>query len=113
MGRDLSNCPTTDTPIRAAMDAKKPQVISHITKGLNYTVYDAKWVPSSSRFVVLGSNARGTGQLEVYDMLGSEVKELSTTEKKLSFKCGTFSASPLSERHIATGNFGGGVQTWD
>lgn len=95
------------------MSAEKPQVITHITKGLNYTVYDGKWIPSSSRFVILGSNARGTGQLEVYDMLGTEVKEISKVEKKLSFKCGTFGASPLTERHLATGNFGGGLQTWD
>ncbi|CAE7941274.1 Wdr92, partial [Symbiodinium sp. KB8] len=34
-------------------------------------------------------------------------------EKKEGFKCGTFAASSLEDRHLATGNFGGELQIWD
>jgi hypothetical protein len=33
-------------------------------------------------------------------------------EKSQGFKCGTFGASALEDRHLATGNYGGDVQIW-
>ena len=55
---------------------EKPQIIAHIQKNLNYTLFDAKWVPRSARFVVVGSHARGTGALQVYELCQGEVKLL-------------------------------------
>lgn len=34
-------------------------------------------------------------------------------QKPSSFKCGTFGASSVVERRLATGNFGGQLQIWD
>jgi hypothetical protein len=33
-------------------------------------------------------------------------------EKKASFKCGTFGASSLQQRHLATGDFEGKLMIW-
>jgi hypothetical protein len=50
---------------------------------------------------------------EVYELAGTELKLQKEVEKKTSFKCGTFGASGLAERQLATGNFEGYLQLWD
>lgn len=49
----------------------------------------------------------------MYELAGSELKLQKEVEKKTSFKCGTFGASGLAERQLATGNFEGYLQLWD
>ena len=57
------------------MDAlQKPQIITHVEKSLNYTVFDVKWLPSSAKVVVLGSHPRDTGALQVYEVSKGELK---------------------------------------
>ncbi|XP_031554610.1 WD repeat-containing protein 92-like [Actinia tenebrosa] len=91
----------------------KPQIISHAQKSLNYTVFDAKWIPSSARFVVLGNHARGTGAMQIYEVSHGDIKLLKDVEKKTAFKCGTFGASSLQQRYLATGDFEGKMMIWD
>lgn len=55
---------------------EKPQIIVHIQKGLNYTVFDCKWVPCSAKFVTMGNFARGTGVIQVYEIQRGDVKLL-------------------------------------
>ncbi|MEW5301400.1 MAG: hypothetical protein WDW36_004261 [Sanguina aurantia] len=96
------------------MDAKpKPQILEHLSKSLTVTIYDTKWIPSSARFVALGSHARNTGCLQIYELDGQELKLLKDVEKKDAFKVGTFGASSLVERRLASGNFVGQLQIWD
>ena len=92
-----------------------PNILEHVQKPVNITTYDTKWIPTSARFVVLGSYARATGCLQIYslDMENNGVKLDKEVEKKAAFKCGTFGASSLRERHLATGNFEGYLQLWD
>ena len=52
----------------------KPQIILHIQKPVTYTVFDAKWIPCSAKFVALGNYARGTGAIQVYEVTKGEVK---------------------------------------
>ena len=62
----------------------KPQIIAHIQKSLDYTLFDVKWVPCSAKFVVLGNYARGTGALQVYEVSHGEVnliKQVMCSEK--------------------------------
>ncbi|PNW72329.1 hypothetical protein CHLRE_16g672600v5 [Chlamydomonas reinhardtii] len=91
----------------------KPQILEHLHKSLTVTLYDCRWIPGTAKFVTLGSYARNTGCLQVYELEGPDLKTVKETEKKHSFKCGTFGASSLAERRLATGNFGGEVQIWD
>lgn len=53
---------------------QKPQIITHIEKSLNYTVFDVKWIPSSAKVVVLGSYPRDTGALQVYEVSKGELR---------------------------------------
>jgi len=53
------------------------------------------------------------GTMQVYELEGSELKVIKEVEKPSSFKCGTFGASSLVERRLATGNFAGQLQIWD
>ncbi|CAL8297693.1 unnamed protein product [Merluccius merluccius] len=92
---------------------EKPQIISHIQKSLNYTIFDCKWIPCSAKFVCVGNLACGTGVLQVYQVQRGEVQLLREIEKAKPFKCGTFGASSLQQRHIATGDFDGNLNIWD
>ena len=108
----------------------KPQIVTHVHKSLPFTLFDARWIPCSARFVVLGSHPRNTGALHVYEMSKGDVKLLAEAgrvtsrfhgvsnaalcqvEKRSAFKCGTFGATSLQERHLATGDFNGELMTW-
>lgn len=92
---------------------EKPQIISHIEKSLDFTLFDCKWIPRSARFVVLGSYPRGTGAILVYEIVHREVKKISDKETPSSMKCGTFAASSLQSRNLATGDFRGHLCVWD
>lgn len=91
----------------------KPQVIVHIQKSLDFTLFDTKWIPCSAKFVVLGSYPRGTGVLQVYELSGTELNLVTQTEKSKPFKCGTFGASSIHQRHLATGDFEGRLHIWN
>lgn len=63
----------------------KPQIITHIYKSLNYTVFDSKWIPCSARFICLGNFARGTGVMQIFEVQRGEVqliKEVTCTMRK-------------------------------
>lgn len=91
----------------------KPQIISHIEKSLDYTLYDCKWVPKSAKFVVLGGYARGTGAIQVYELSQRDCTKVTEKETTTSIKCGTFGASSLQSRNLATGDFNGNLDVWD
>ncbi|XP_049592865.1 dynein axonemal assembly factor 10 [Syngnathus scovelli] len=91
----------------------KPQIIAHIQKSLNYTVFDCKWIPCSSKFVCLGNFPRGTGVIQIYEMQHGEAQLIKEVEKAKPIKCGTFGASSLRQRHLATGDFDGNLNIWN
>jgi hypothetical protein len=65
---------------------EKPQLITHVQKSLNFTLYDARWIPHSARFVILGSHPRGTGALQIYELTRGDaklLKEVVTLEGKI------------------------------
>ncbi|KAL3914778.1 MAG: hypothetical protein SGPRY_007503 [Prymnesium sp.] len=93
--------------------SNKPQIIEHVNKSLSQTVYDTKWIPCSARFVLLGSPARQTGLIQIYSLVKGDVELQTELERPKAFKCGTFGASTLAERHLATGDFAGGLDMWD
>lgn len=92
---------------------EKPQIIVHSQESVNYTLFDAKWIPFSAKFVTLGSHPRGTGALQIYELSDGKVQRVSERELPKGFKCGTFGASNSHDRHLATGDFEGKLNTWD
>ncbi|KAJ3413444.1 WD repeat-containing protein 92 [Chytridiales sp. JEL 0842] len=91
----------------------KPQIVTLVSKSLNFTPYDVKWLPCSARFVVLGQHSRGTGALQVYELEQGKAVLVHETEKQNAFKCSTFGASSLEARHLATGDFEGYLNIYD
>lgn len=53
---------------------EKPQIIAHIQKSLNYTVFESKWIPCSAKFVCMGNLARGTGVIQIYEIQHGELQ---------------------------------------
>lgn len=91
---------------------EKPQIICHAEQNLNYTVYDVKWIPSSARFVAIGCLPSNVGIIETYTLSSGKIEKVSEFKKANAFKCGTFGASSLRNRHLATGDFKGRLQIW-
>lgn len=85
-------------------------MIEHIHQSVNYTVFDCKWIPCSAKFVVLGSKANGNGILEIYELNEAKLEKVKELTKKSAFKCGTFGAANLRNRHMAIGDFNGRLQ---
>ena len=65
---------------------EKPQIILHIHKSVNYTVYDTKWIPSSAKCVVLGSKPRGTGAIQIYEIDKGELKLMKEVSYPIAFE---------------------------
>lgn len=91
----------------------KPQIITHLEKSLNHTLYDVLWVPSSAKLVTLGSSTKAKGLLHIHEIGAEELESVKEVEKPQAFKCGTFGGSSLADRHLATGDAEGMLQTWD
>lgn len=56
------------------MNMDKCQIVCLIEKVLNFSVYDAHWIPCSAKFVIQGCRTRGVGVLQVYELDGTELK---------------------------------------
>ncbi|XP_064622862.1 dynein axonemal assembly factor 10-like [Lineus longissimus] len=91
----------------------KPTIIVHVQKSVNYTLFDCKWIPVSPKFVLLGQYPKDTGALQVFEVSHGELKLVKEAEKQTSFKCGTFGASSLQQRYLATGDFKGNLNIWN
>ncbi|XP_014245618.1 WD repeat-containing protein 92 [Cimex lectularius] len=91
----------------------KPQIICHNERSLNFSVFDGKWVPCSAKFVIVGSKPKGNGIIQIYEMTSGDSSIVKQTEKEHSFKCCTFGATSLRDRHLATGDFNGNLDIWD
>ncbi len=50
------------------------QITTQISKSINFTGYDVKWVPNSARLVSAGGNPRGTGCLKIWELNKAELK---------------------------------------
>ncbi|XP_045480770.1 dynein axonemal assembly factor 10 [Harmonia axyridis] len=92
---------------------QKPQIICHNVKSLDYAVHDVKWIPCSAKFVSIGGKSNGAGIVEIFSLGSDGIEKVTEFMKKDHFKCGTFDASNLRNRHLATGDFGGRLQVWD
>jgi WD repeat-containing protein 92 len=88
-------------------------MIDHLTKSTNYTPYDVKWIPDSSKFVVCGERPRATGLIEITQLTKGELKVVSTIEHNRGVKSGSFAASPSSHTCFAFGDLEGKLSILD
>lgn len=40
---------------------KAPQIMEHLSRSVNYTPYEVKWIPETSKFVACGERPKATG----------------------------------------------------
>ncbi|KAL7297268.1 hypothetical protein TKK_0009668 [Trichogramma kaykai] len=91
----------------------KPIIVCHAEQSVDYTVFDAKWIPCSAKFVALGSKPRNTGALQIYELSAGKLNLVKQHEQPNPIKCSTFKASSLRERYLATGDFKGRMCIYD
>lgn len=92
---------------------KKPQIIAHIEKSLNFSIFDTKWIPLSAKFVVMGSKPNGKGIVKIFELNTGELDLVKEFEGKSSYKCGSFGASTLRKPQLAVGDFDGMMNILD
>lgn len=92
---------------------KKPQIIAHIEKSMNFSIFDTKWIPLSAKFVVMGSKPNGNGIVQIFELNSGELDLVKEFEGKSSFKCGSFHASSLRKPQLAVGDFDGSLNIFD
>ena len=91
-----------------------PQFIEHVSKTLNNTPTDVRWIPMSPRFVTTGTHPKGTGAVQVWEMVQGEGARLcGEVTRPEGIKCCTFGASFLEDRHLAAGDFKGSLSILD
>lgn len=93
----------------------KPQIIPYCEQVTDaVTLFDVKWIPSSARFVALGSHVKGHGVIQVYSVTSQATLDKNSEVKRPDpIKCGTFGATSLEDRNLATGDFVGHLAIWD
>ena len=75
----------------------KPQIIPYCEESLDgITLFDVKWIPSSARFVVLGSHVKGHGLIQIHS-LTSEAKIEKMWKRIIQIK----SNAELSKEQVA------------
>ena len=98
----MSAAPPAASSTMFSTDA--PQIIEHVSQSLSFTPADVRWVPTSPRFVVVGTHPKGTGALSVWEMTPSGLASVAEVTRPQGLKCGTFGASFLEDRHFAVGD---------
>lgn len=106
-------------PPKPKVNFEKSHIVEILCESLPYTVHDARWVPSSRRFVVVGSRPRATGALQVYKMdtqaksASDRMIKLVDVETESAIKCATFQACDPIQRNVAIGSFNGDLEVYD
>lgn len=90
-----------------------PQIIEHINKSVPYTPYDTRWVPSSCRFVSFGIRPNAKGAILTFQLSNGQFETLNDFTAPSGVKCGTFGASSIEQRQIATGDHNGRLVVYD
>jgi WD40 repeat protein len=99
----------------------QPNIIQHVTKSLNWSCQDVKWIPRTASFIALGHYARGTGTAQVFNLtVGDDNRstlatKLEIPEHHTAIKCGTFEMNTSYDdcSKVATGDYEGGLNVFD
>lgn len=84
-----------------------------MSTAVDITIYTTRWVPCSGKIVALGAHPKGTGALQLYEIGSDNLEKLHDLEVPLPLKCGTFGASGIADRQLATGGHDGRMSLWD
>lgn len=73
-----------------------PQIVEHLSRSLNFTPYEVKWIPQTSKFLLCGEYPKATGLIETNQITKGELKTISKYDHNKGVKSGTFGASPTN-----------------
>ena len=90
-----------------------PQIQIQISKSLNYTPFDIKWLPYSTKLVIAGQTHSSKGIIQIYHLIKGKLDLESEFIKDNPFKCCSFGASSFASRDLALGDFEGNLQIFD
>ena len=90
-----------------------PQIETQITKSLNYTPFDIRWLPYSTKIVITGQTTSSKGIIQIYHLIKGKLDLESEYIKENGFKCSSFGASSFASRDLALGDFEGNFQIFD
>lgn len=90
-----------------------PSIVPYLSKQLNYTAHDIKWIPATAKFAVVGQHPRSTGAIQIFEIRDRQLHVAAETEPHEAIKCLTFKANGVGpHRHFASGGFDGSLQSW-
>ena len=84
-----------------------PQIQIQINKHLNYIPFDIKWLPYSTKLVIIGQTPYSKGIIQIYHLIKGKLELESEYIKENPFKCCSFGASSFASRDLALGDFEG------
>ena len=92
-----------------------PHMIEYVSKSLDFTPHDSKWLPGTARFVCCGIGPSGKGALGIYELQRDGTKDLhhDLSFRPQGIKCATFGACRYGDQHIALGDFAGYLSICD
>ena len=90
-----------------------PKIEIQINKYLNFTPFDIKWLPYSTKLVITGQTPSSKGIIQIYHLINGRLDLESEFIKENPFKCCSFGASSFASRDIALGDFEGNFQIFD
>lgn len=90
-----------------------PQLVELFNQSLAFTPYDTKWIPYSSRVVVTGVLPKGTGVVQIHQIITGKAVLSSEVSTASGIKCVTVSGSAVSTRELAVGAFDGTLSVYD
>lgn len=88
----------------------KVQMLVHIEKSLNYSIFDVKWIPYSAKFVVIGTKTNGKGILQFYELDSPNVELIKEITIENALKCCSFGTSSMGDRQLTIGDFNGNLR---
>ena len=90
-----------------------PHIKTQISKSLNYTPFDIRWLPYSTKIVIAGQTTSSKGIIQIYHLIKGKLDLESEYIKENGFKCCSFGASSFASRDLALGDFEGNFQNFD
>ena len=90
-----------------------PLIQIKLNKSLSYTPFDIKWLPYSTKLVIIGQTSSSKGIIQIYHLTKGKLDLESEFIKESAFKCSSFGASSFSSRDLAIGDFEGNFQIFD
>merc|ERR1712020_326037 len=91
----------------------KPQIFVYQEELVDFSCFSCSWLPVSSKFAVVGSNARNEGILATYQVDRDKISCQNKLQMANAARCYTFDFCHEDQRQIAIGNCNGSVEIRD